>query len=147
MKEFKVIPYEAIGPVRLGMTRDRVRQVLGRPSCVRDAQVKGEIHFPNKDYFFNNAFQISYDADLKAEFIEIAAESDYIVTFDGVRVHHAPHEQVLAAIRKHAQPDVTDSEYPINMFFPDLDLSLYREHSEEDNFDAIGISPRGYRKK
>ena len=144
MREFKVIPYKAIGPAKLGMTRAEIRKVLGEPSSVEEAHVKWGIEFPDKDYFFKNAFQVSYDANLKAEFIEISGEDGYIVTFDGIPVHSSPPEEVLAAIRKHAQPDESDSEYPTNQFFPDLDLSLYREHSNEDRFDAIGISSRNY---
>jgi hypothetical protein len=134
MKEFKVIPHESIGPARLGMTRDEIRGVLGTPSCVEDAHVKWDIQWPDKDYFFNNAFQVSYDADLKAEFIEVSSEPDFTVTFDGVPVHESRPEEVLAALGRHAEVDVTDSEYPLNQFFPKLDVALYREHSEQDHF-------------
>ena len=89
MKEYKVIPHKSIGPVQLGMSRNEVREILGEPSYIEDAHVKWEINFPDKDCFFNNAFQISYDANLKAEFIEISAEPDYTVTFDGISVHSA----------------------------------------------------------
>jgi hypothetical protein len=147
MKEFKVIPHQSIGPAWLGMTRDEIRGVLGTPSCVEEAHVKWDIQFSNKDCFFNNTSQVSYDTDLKAEFIEASSEPDFTVTFDNVPVHESPPEKVLMAIGKHAEPDVTDSEYPVNQFFPDLGLSLYREQSEEGHFDAIGISTRDDRKK
>ena len=146
VREFNVIPHEAIGPARLGMARDEVREVLGTPSHVENAHVWYDIPFPDKDCFFRNAFQVHYDADLKAEFIEASAEDAFVVTFDGVPVHESDPEDVLSAIKKHAEPDLTDPEYPLNQFFPALDLSLYREHSEEDRFDAIGISTRDYRK-
>ena len=55
MTDFRVIPHEAIGPARLGMTREEIRAVLGVPSYVEAAYVKWNISFPDKDCFFNNA--------------------------------------------------------------------------------------------
>jgi hypothetical protein len=77
---------------------------------------------------------------LKAVHIEVSAESSYIATFDGIRVHDAAPHEVIDAIRKHAAVDKQHREYPTNLWFPDLDLNLYREHSDEDQFDTIGIS-------
>ncbi|MBN2587390.1 MAG: hypothetical protein JXA64_07405 [Candidatus Fermentibacteraceae bacterium] len=147
MKEFKVRPHESIGPARLGMTREDIRAALGIPSHIEAAHVKWGIRFPDKDCFYDNAFQVSYGGRMKAEFIEVSSRPDYTVTFDGVPVHGSPPETVVAAIRKHAEPDKADPEYPMNIFFPRLDLSLYREHSEEGRFDAISISTREYGKQ
>jgi hypothetical protein len=147
MKEIKIILHESIGPARLGMTRDEIRGVLGTPSRVEDARVQWDLQWPDKDYFFNNAFQVNYDADLKAEFIEVASEPDFIVTFDGVPVHDSSPEVLLGAINKHAKADLTDTEYPLNQYFPDIALTLFREHSDEDSFDAIGIGTEDFYKK
>ena len=87
MRQFNVIPHRSIGPIKLGMTRQQVRELLGEPSAVQVAHEKWGIQFPDKDYFFNNAFQVSYDADLHAELIEAAADPAYRVTFDGIPVH------------------------------------------------------------
>jgi hypothetical protein len=147
MKEFKVRPHESIGPARLGMTRQDIRAALGTPSHIETAHVKWGIGFPDKDCFYNNAFQVSYGSRMKAEFIEVSSQPDYTVTFDGVPIHGSPPETVVATIGKHAEPDVGDPEYPLNLFFPKLDLSLYREHSEEGCFDAISISTKEYGKQ
>jgi len=145
MQEFKVIPHEGIGPAQLAMTRDQIREALGEPSHVQSAHEKWGIQFPDKDFFYRNAFQVSYDSEMRAEFIEVTSEADYVVTFDGLDVHRAPPADVIAAIERHGELDRTEREYPVNLWFPDLHLNLYREHSEEDNFDTIGISTPEYK--
>lgn len=140
MQEFKVIPLSSIGPITLGMTRDEVRQILGQPSSVEAAHEKWGIQWPDRDFFFNNGFQVTYDSEFKAVHIEACAESDYIVTFDGIPVHEAPPQEVIDAIGKHAEVDDQHREYPTNLWFPDLHLNLFREHGDEDKFDTIGIS-------
>jgi hypothetical protein len=139
MLVFDVIPHKSIGPIELGMTRQRIRELLGEPSAVQAAHEKWGIQFPDKDYFYNNAFQVSYDADLIADFIEAAADSAYSVTFDGIPVHDSEPTVVVDAISKHASVDQNEREYPLNLWFPDINLNLYREHSELDKFDTIGI--------
>lgn len=134
-----MIPHKSIGPVELGMTRQQVRVLLGEPSAVQVAHEEWGIQFPDKDYFHNNAFQVSYDSDMRAEFIEASADAAYRVTFDGVPVHEAEPSDVVAAISQHASVDVEEREYPVNLWFPDLRLNLYREHSENDKFNTIGI--------
>jgi hypothetical protein len=140
MHRFNVIPHKSIGPVELGMSRQQVRALLGEPSAVQVAHEKWDIQFPDKDYFYNNAFQVSYDSDLNADFIEAAADPAYRVTFDGIPVHESEPSVVFDAISKHASVDREEREYPLNLWFPELHLNLYREHSEYDKFDTIGIS-------
>lgn len=60
MQEFKVMPCRSIGPIRLGMGRDEVRRILGEPSSVEVAHEKWGIPWPDRDFFFNNGFQVSY---------------------------------------------------------------------------------------
>jgi hypothetical protein len=122
------------------MVREEVREILGEPSSVEDAHVKWDIHWPDRDFFFNNAFQVTYGSGLKAVHIEVSADSSYKVTFDGVPVHDSPPQEVMEVIEKHAAVDDKHREYPTNLWFPTLDLNLYREHSDEDKFDTIGIS-------
>ncbi len=62
------------------------------------------------------------------------------MTFDRVSVHDASPQEVIDAIGKHAAVDDQQREYPTNLRFPALDVNLYREHSDVDKFDTIGIS-------
>jgi hypothetical protein len=145
MQELLVKPHVGIGPARLGMTREEIRGVLGEPSHAEEAHERCGIAFPHKDYFYENAFQVSYDDEMKAEFIEVSSNSKFTVIFDGVDIHRSEPDQVIAAIEQHDQPDAEDWEYPLIRLYHGLHLSLYREHSDEDRFDGIGVSTATYR--
>ncbi len=144
IQEFAVIPRCSIGPIQLGMSREDVRQILGPPSSVQNAYEKWGIQFPDRDHFFRNAFQVSYDHNLRAEFIEVSAEEGYLVTFEGIHVHASAPDVLVAAIQKLGDVDTTTREYPLNMWFPTLGLNLYREASEQDPFATIGICTEGF---
>ncbi|HAH46851.1 hypothetical protein [Gimesia sp.] len=139
MLTFEVKPRHSIGPVHLGMSREDVRSILGEPSYVQNAYENWGIHFPDKDCFFKNAFQVSYNLELSANFIEVSAESNYLVTFDKIPVHDAAPHHIIAALSQHDKYDETEKEYPTNLWFPKLYLNLYRSHSEFDKFETIGI--------
>ncbi|MBI3272388.1 MAG: hypothetical protein HYZ53_25575 [Planctomycetes bacterium] len=139
-----LIHHDSLGPVRLGASRDEIRRALGPPSHTQEPHEQWGIHFHAKDYFFDNALQVSYDDDQVAEFIEASHHDSFVVTFDGVPVHSSPAEEVLATIRRHAKPDEDDREYPCNQTFPALDLTIYREHREDAQIEAIGIGRLGY---
>ncbi len=147
MRELALIPHDSLGPVKLGSPRDEVRRVLGPPSHTEEPRERWGISFPAKDCFIDNALQVSYDEDQVAEFIEASRHDSFVVTFDGVPVHTSPAEEVLATIRRHATPDENDREYPCNQSFPTLDLTIYREHGEDDPIDAIGIGRPGYTRR
>ncbi len=143
MEQFPVVPHDSIGPARLGSTRGEIRRVLGPTSATQEPHERWGIKFPAKDYFFDNAFQVSYDERETAEFIEVSSHESFVATFDGIPVHSSSADTVLAAIRMHASPDETAREYPGNQCFPALDLTIYREQSN-DFIDAIGIGRRGF---
>jgi hypothetical protein len=148
MVEFKIIPHEAIGPARLGMTREEIRKIFGNPVHIEVTYVQSGIRFPDRDSFFSHGgFQVHYDSDLRVEFIEVAAEPDYMITFDGIPIHDSAPGKVVAAIQKYDEPDMTRRGYPTNLLFSALDLSLYREHSDKEPFDTVGISTKEYRRK
>lgn len=140
MQEFKVIPHQSIGPIHLGMLRDNVRQIFGSPNSVEQAHVKWGIHWPDRDFFFRNAFQVTYNSELEVTHIEVASEPDYVVTFAGINVHAANPREVIAALEKLAPVDNEFREYPVNLWFPDLDLNLFRSQTNDGNFETIGIS-------
>jgi hypothetical protein len=144
VREFIITPHDSIGPAKLGMSRSAIRQALGETSHVDAAQERWGISFPDKDYFLENAFQVSYDANLEAEFIEASSSPHYVVTFNGIDVHKSDPNVVIAELTKIAPPDTDHREYPCNQVFRDIDLTIYREHSEEDCIDAIGIGKPGY---
>ena len=143
MKEFEIRPHRGFGPVLLGMHRDEVRSVLGRPTHVQEAHEKWGIQFPDRDDFFDSALQVRYDSDLRVEFIEAAPSAHFSATYQALDVHRTGAERVLKHVEKDAQPDRDDPEFPCNPIFPALDLTVYRG-SEDDPIRAIGLGIPGY---
>ncbi|MEO3879468.1 hypothetical protein [Rheinheimera fenheensis] len=145
MNNYEVEPYVGIGPVKLGMTRREVRELMGEPSAVQDAYEKWGIKFPDKDYFYENCFQISYSERGTVNFIEASMNFRYCVVYLGLDVHRTAADKVISQIQKIASPDMTAREYPMNQLFPEIDVSIYRE--EMERIEAFGISISGYRNK
>lgn len=144
MNTYTVTPHHSIGPIRLGMTRGEVRLVFGEPSAVQEAHEKWGIKFPDKDYFFDNAFQVSYSKSGLVDFIETAKHQSYRIEYLGFDVHRDSPEFVIKEIEKIDALNRDSPEYPCNQMFKGLDVSIYREHSEKDHIDAFGISTQEY---
>lgn len=147
MRQFVLKCHDSLGPVKLGMNMQQVHAVLGQPCHSAEPHERWGIAFPAKDYFFDNAFQVNYDSNGNVEFVEAAAHDSYVVTFDEIPVHTSQATAVLEAIRRHGAPDENDREYPCNQVFRDLDLTIYREHGENDLIDAIGVGQCGYTRR
>ncbi len=147
MIEYRVVPHDSIGPVRLGMSRNDVRLALGEPSISEKAEIRWGIPFPDKDYYFDNSFTVNYDKSLNVEFIEVSSNPNYIVTFDGIDVHNSPPKKVITSIRKYSATIKKDDEYPVNQIYIDLDLGIFRENVDEDHINSIGIGIEGYYKQ
>lgn len=145
MEKYQVEPYVGIGPVRLGMTRPDVRKAMGEPSAVQDVYEKWGIRFPDKDYFYENCFQISYSDQGTVNFIEASMNVRYSVVYLGLDVHRTTADKFISEIQKIASPDIRALEYPMNLLFPEIDVSIYREDMER--IEAFGISISGYLSK
>ena len=145
MLTFHAVLLKAIGPVELGMTREEVRSFLGEPCSTSEAHEKWGIRFPDKDCFIDNAFQVEYSPAGCACFIETSMHESYRVEFSSLDVHRDDASLVISSLEAVGQPNREDREYPCNQVFPSIGVSIYREHSEEDNIDAFGISTADYR--
>ncbi|QDV17803.1 hypothetical protein Pan153_24580 [Gimesia panareensis] len=139
MHHWEVIPLESIGPVQLGMSQEEVRAVLGEPSHTEQAREKWGLSFPDRDCFFRNAFQVSYNQELRADFIAVSQDRDYIVTYEGLAVHTTPAPELVRAISRQASFDESYREHPRNYWFPKLYLNLFRSDGESEFFDTMGI--------
>lgn len=139
MYEFKVISFKSIGPAKLGMSREQIREVLGVPYSIEEAEERSGINWPDTDYYFRNALRVSYNDNLMVDNIEISSEPDYVVTFEGMSVLEVHPDAVIMHLKKYGEIDESYAEYPVNIWIPSLCLNLFRTHSVEDKFDTIGI--------
>ena len=146
MLVFTMEPFVGIGPIKFGITRSEVRDILanlGQP----DASLRP----PNKDCFFQNTFQVSYDEDGRVEFIETAASNDFQVLFRGSCLHDMLAEDAVRLVSQFAEYDRDDPELGYSYIFPALQLSLWRpilpsdvDDSEGRHFVAVGVGKEGY---
>ena len=106
MPTYQVIPHNSIGPVRLGMSRDEIRSLMGKPSAVQEAHERWGIEFPDMDMFIDNAFQVEYDEAMNAVFIEVSKHDSYRIEFDGLDVHRDSLNDVICSLRRLDEPDI-----------------------------------------
>lgn len=169
MVRFDLIPHVGAGEVRLGMTRNAIRALLGTPESSSDKSILefGDltIPVPAKDGYYNNELQISFDENNRAEFIEFSGRgAKYTkVYLNEVDVFHVPAPILIQEIMDFTNTlfDEGEKEIPYSYVFPDIDLAVWRqvipqvdEATEEipDSDDGkyfwtIGIGIKGYYSK
>jgi hypothetical protein len=146
MLTFSIRPLVGMDPIKFGMVRSEVRNILADLG-----QPKATLRPPNTDCFFRNAFQVSYGEDGRVEFIETAASTDFRVQFHGCSLHEMPAEDVVRLVLEFAEYDKDYPEQEYSYIFPALQLSLWRpvlpsdpDGSEGRHFVAVGVGKEGY---
>jgi hypothetical protein len=146
MQVFTMQPLVGVGPIKFGMTRSEVRDILADLG-----QPKSALRPPDTDCFFENAIQVSYDGDGRVEFIETAASSDFRVLFHGSALHEMPAEDAVRLVSQLAEYDKDRPEHRYSYIFPALQLSLWRpvlpsDHNDSEGrrFEAVGVGKEGY---
>jgi hypothetical protein len=139
---YGVEPRVGIGPVRLGMARDAVRAAM---LAVGQSHV-ADTHAA-RDLFHRNSFQVFYDEDEIAEYIELSRSTDFLAIFQGERILELPTDDAVRFVAQFASYSTTDRELGWSYVFPALDLSLWRpviEGDEGRSFATVGIGRVGY---
>ncbi len=131
MRIWRLIPGEAIGPLRIDMERERVHELLGAPSAVKAAHKKWGISFPETDYFWENSLQITY-ADNRVDFIGANRGGPFDLLWEERSLFSIPFTEIAKAISLYTPVDTTEAEYPTTWRFPAWGLCLWRSCSEED---------------
>jgi hypothetical protein len=95
------------------------------------------------------AVHVYYDADDRAEYIEVARVSAVRPMFGEVAVLDIEAPRAVAAVARHAPYDQDDPELGFSYVFKQLDLSLWRptdddEEPEGHTFMSVGVGRRGY---
>lgn len=163
---FDIIPHIGASNLKLGMTRDEVRTLLGIPGYSSEKITMEYDDFslplPAKDGYFENELQITFDDDNKIEFIEFSGkDAVHIKVFlNEVEVFKVPAPELVLHIISSTKSDYDkeDEEIPFSYIFPEIDLSVWRpvipeldeemgeipEFDEGKYFSTIGIGIRGY---
>src|ERR1043166_9392443 len=142
MSDYTVQPFVGVGPVRFGMSRDEVCQVM--PEASRSfRKTPTEPH--EVDLFHQSGFQIFYEGqEPMVEYIELSRDSGIRAHYRDLEVFATPADEVVAYIARDAAFDEKARELPYSYIFPGLQLSLWRPVLPEDDdagryFSTIGI--------
>jgi hypothetical protein len=143
MMQFEINPGIGVGPIKLGSTREVVRQEFGEPEYVHERR-----------QVYLEGFCIDFNEKGVVEFIELSKSSKYDVVLDGLSVLSIPAEEAVQLVLKRASYDPNDPELGHSYIFPEIQLSLWRGvvPDLEDNlpdedgltFEAVGIAEKGY---
>ena len=140
---YQVEPLIGVGQVKLGMPRERVRELLGG-----DPHTSGSRR--QVDNYHDGGFQVFYDEAGNVEFIELARDADLVAMISGIDVFGTPAHEVLDAITQFSAYNPDDPEVGYSYVFHDIELSLWRPNIPEEAegegryFSTIGIGVRGY---
>lgn len=135
--------------MRLGMSRDEVRQVMSEAA---KPFRKSPTSRHETDAFHEGAFQVFYDGDQPmVEYIELSRGSAVRALYRDLDVFATPADEVVAYISRESEFDQNDPEIPYSYLFRGLQLSLWRRTIPESDtdtdgryFSTIGIGKKGY---
>lgn len=97
------------------------------------------------DAWYGNGFQVFYGGrEPSVEFIEVSADRDYVVRYDGVEVFATPADELVKIIAAEARFDESDPELGYSYLFPALELALWRPTRDQPYFSTIGVGIAGY---
>ena len=150
MHLFDAVSLVGFGPVHLGMSRNEVRRLLPGP---RVSFGRWQAEPDSTEAFLGNAFQVDYDAEGRAGYIELSRGGPFTVTYKGIDVFRTPAAQIEALISQDAAYDQSHPEVGSSYVYPRLALSVWRDDKPEDDpddrelglyFDTIGLGQAGY---
>lgn len=125
---FKINPNKGIGPVKLGMSREEVKEALGIDNCSSSNR--------ELDYYFNNSFQIEFEEN-RANFIGVSYHPSYIITYEGVNVFDTEAKKLfeLIASNESEKHEFNSSGY----LFSNQIVTLW---DADEQYDRIGSETR-----
>jgi hypothetical protein len=134
-----IIPYIGVGPIRFGMSRNEVRQMVGHPA---KPFLKGPDAIIPTDAFDDIGLHVFYKKDDTCEAIEMFLAAD--PTFEGKHLIERPFDRVLDWLQKFDDSlDVdntgaTSKKCGIGIYAPNC------EESPSDPVEAVIVFERGY---
>ncbi len=147
MIHFEIHPLEGIGPIKLGMWRHEVHKVFDAPFHSFKKRDNDLV-----DAFFNNTFQIFYDASGQyVDYIELSSNPEVAAIYKGKNVFTLYADELISLITHETSFDPDNPELGYSFIFPELELACWRpiipESSNDEEgkyFSTVGIGSKGY---
>ncbi|WP_444911677.1 hypothetical protein [Microbulbifer sp. PAAF003] len=140
MKYFEIEPNVGIGPIKLGMSKAELIDLVGK------------LEFENNERItYLSDFMVYFDKSNHVEFIELAKSELFEASYNGINLHNVTAIQALKHVCKFDSYDNNDPELGYSYVFKKLQLSLWRgtlpesEHDEDGKyFESVAIGASGY---
>jgi len=133
MNEIEILPFDGIGSIKLGMTKEAVREAIGSPADNIPARTNAGIKCPESDYFLESAIQITYEPKTGlVNWIGINDNVPFILTFKGLNLFKSEVKEVVAHTENHGVLDTDDDELGYSYSFPKLGICFWRESKTVD---------------
>lgn len=131
MHDFPITPHVGIGPILLGASRSAVRAALA------DIGFPFESSRGSLDYFANASIQVEFGSDERADFIGVACDRAYRLSYYGTDVFDTVADRVFALI---ATRDNSEHQFdPSGFVFPNQIITLWEA---DEQYDRLGNCKR-----
>lgn len=119
MVMYKVEPKIGVGPVKLGMSREEVRNLM-------TIDFKENKFYEADDFHKDGSFHVVYDKEQLVEYIAVSHSIEVPIIYRNIDVFNTKALDLVAEIEKEYAYDKNDSELGYSFIFPEIELSLYR---------------------
>ncbi|QTD35847.1 hypothetical protein [Pseudomonas fluorescens] len=132
MPVFEILPLQAIGPARLGASRDAAREAMSVNGFPLE-HTRGRL-----DYFCESSIQLEYDAGDQVQFIGVSGNSQLNVLYRGVNVFAVSATELFSLMA--AADDSGPHEFDrYEYLFPTQILTLW---DADEQYDRQGAEER-----
>ena len=140
---FEITPHIGIGAVKLGMSKEEIKTILGSSSYSGSSN--------SSDYYFSNSFQIEF-SEGGADFIGISYSPEYVVLYQGKNVFDIEALELFELIAKNESGIHKYDSY--EYLFPEQILTLWDADEQYVRIDGeerviwaqVGIGSNSYLK-
>jgi len=138
MKEIEIVTFDGIGNIKLGMTQESVREVIGSPADNIPAHTNAGIEFPESDYFLESAIQVTYESKTGlVNWIGINDNAPFNLNFKGLNLFKSEVKKVVAHTEKYGALDTEDAELGYSYCFPMLGICFWRSSKTDDLINEL----------
>ena len=141
LNRYRIDPLLGIGPVRFGMNRHEVQNVMPETS---KPFMKTKFSKVETDSFHEAGFQVFYNEKACVEYIELSRGCPFIAELFSIDPFRFKVEELIKKISEKAKYDESNPEIGYSFIFPEIELSLWRSDIEDKYFLTIGIGQKGY---
>ncbi|WLR51926.1 hypothetical protein LC040_03165 [Bacillus tianshenii] len=136
--KLNIVPYESIGPIKLGMPRDEIRSLLN--SKVVEFE-KSEFDKNTTDAFDELGMHVFYKEDDTCESVEVSEPA--LAVFDGMNLVGTSFKKAKELLQKYDKGLSIDGNGLISY---QLGISLYLEDTDDESLpvEAVMVFERGY---